>query len=189
MMPKGRKDKTMATKVITGKCRASYVHLFEPYGQNGNKAKCSVSLIIPKSDTDTIGKIEAATKEAMENGKSKWGGKIPPNLKTPLRDGDLERPDDPVYKNTCFINATTDDRPGVVDRRRVPITDPSVVYSGCYIRASINMYPFNSNGNRGVACGLQNVQFWDDGDPLNGRLRAEDEFDALDTDDDEDFLS
>ena len=126
---------------------------------------------------------------SVENGKSKWGGKIPPNLKTPLRDGDVERPDDPVYKNTCFINATTDDRPGVVDRRRVPITDPTVVYSGCYIRASINMYPFNSNGNRGVACGLQNVQFWDDGDPLNGRLRAEDEFDALDVDDDEDFLS
>ena len=179
----------MATKVITGKCRASYVHLFEPHSSNGGKAKYSVSLIIPKDDTDTVEKINVAIKEATENGRPKWGGKIPPNLKIPLRDGDDERPDDPVYKNCYFINATTDDRPGVVDRRRIPIIDPTVIYSGCYIRASINLYPFNSNGNRGIACGLQNVQFWADGDPLNGRVRAEDEFDALDVDDEDDFLS
>ena len=61
-------------------------------------------------------------------------------------------------------------------------------YSGCYIRASINIYPFNANGNRGIAAGLSNIQFWEDGEPLNGRVRAEDEFDALDDDDADDFL-
>lgn len=87
------------------------------------------------------------------------------------------------------MNANSNERPGVVDRRRIPITDPLEVYSGCYVRASISFYPFNTNGNRGVACGLQNVQKWCDGEPLNGRVRAEDEFGALDDVDDDDFLS
>lgn len=179
----------MATKVITGKVRASFVHVFEPQSINGSEPKYSCSLIISKNDKETIGRIREAIEEAKQNGVTKWGGKIPPNLKLPLRDGDVDRPDDPAYENSCFINASSLEKPGVVDRKRVPITDPLAVYSGCYIRASINFYPFNANGNRGVAAELSNIQFWCDGEPLNGRVRAEDEFDALDAEDDEDFLS
>jgi len=179
----------MSTKVITGKCRASYVHIFEPHSTNGSEPKYSISIIIPKSDADTIGKIRAAIEEAKQSGISKWNGKLPPNLKLPLRDGDEERPDDPAYADSYFINCNSVEKPGIVDRKRVPITDPTVIYSGCYIRVSINFYPFNTNGNRGVGAGLGNVQFWCDGDPLNGRVRAEDEFDALDAEDEDDFLS
>ena len=179
----------MSTKVITGKCRASYVHIFEPHSTNGSEPKYSISIIIPKSDADTIGKIRAAIEEAKQSGISKWNGKIPPNLKLPLRDGDEERPDDPAYADSYFINCNSVEKPGIVDRKRVPITDPTVIYSGCFIRVSINFYPFNTNGNRGVGAGLGNVQFWCDGDPLNGRVRAEDEFDALDAEDEDDFLS
>ena len=179
----------MSTKVITGKCRASYVHIFEPHSTNGSEPKYSISIIIPKSDADTIGKIRAAIEEARQSGISKWNGKIPPNLKLPLRDGDEERPDDPAYADSYFINCNSVEKPGIVDRKRVPITDPTVIYSGCYIRVSINFYPFNTNGNRGVGAGLGNVQFWCDGDPLNGRVRAEDEFDALDAEDEDDFLT
>ncbi len=180
----------MSTKVITGKCRASFVHLFEPHSTNGSEPKYSVSLIIPKSDTETISKIQAAIDEAIQNGiASKWGGKRPATLKTPLRDGDEERPDDAAYANSYFINCNSVERPGVVDRKRIPVTDPTMIYSGCYIRASINIYPFNTNGNRGVGAGLGNVQFWEDGNPLNGRMRAEDEFDSLDAEDEDDFLN
>lgn len=178
----------MATKVITGKVRASFVHVFEPQSINGSEPKYSCSIIISKDDKETIGRIREAIEEAKQNGVTKWGGKIPPNLKLPLRDGDVDRPDDPAYENCYFINASSLEKPGVVDRKRVPITDPLAVYSGCYIRASINFYPFNANGNRGVAAGLANIQFWCDGEPLNGRVRAEDEFEALDAEDDEDFL-
>ncbi len=179
----------MATKVITGKCRASFVHIFEPQSVNGSEPKYSVSLIIPKSDTETLGKIRAAIEEAKQNGaSSKWSGKIPPNLKLPLRDGDIDRPDDEAYTNAYFINANSTEKPGVVDRKRVQITDPQAIDSGCYIRASINFYPFNTNGNRGVGANLANVQFWADGEPLNGRVRAEDEFDSLDGEDEDDFL-
>ena len=180
----------MATKIITGKCRASFVHIFEPQSINGSDPKYSVSLIIPKSDKDTLGKIQAAVDEAIQNGiANKWSGKRPPNLKLPLRDGDTDRPDDEAYAGSYFINATSLEKPGVVDRKRIPVTDPLVVYSGCYVRASINFYPFNANGNRGIAAGLGNIQFWCDGDPLSGRVKAEDEFDALDAEDDEDFLN
>ena len=178
----------MSTKVMTDKVRASFVHLFEPQSVNGSEPKYSCSFIIPKSDTETIGKIKAATEEARQEGVPKWGGKIPPNLKLPLRDGDVDRPDDPNYEGCYFINASGKEKPGVVDRRRVPITDPLTVYSGCYVRASLNIYPFNTNGNRGIAAGLNNVQLWCDGEPLNGRVRAEDEFDALDDADEDDFL-
>ena len=177
------------TKVVTGVVRLSYANVWEPASINGSNPKYSVSLIIPKSDTETIGKIRRAVEQARQDGVTKWGGKIPPNLKLPLRDGDIDRPDDPNYANAYFVNANSNERPGVVDRRRVPITDPLEVYSGCYVRASITFYPFNTNGNRGIACGLQNIQKWCDGEPLNGRVRAEDEFDALDDVDDEDFLN
>lgn len=177
-------------KVITGKVRASFVHIFELQSINGSEPKYSCSLIIPKTDTETLGKLNAAIEEAKQAGiVSKWGGKLPPNLKLPLRDGDVDRPDDAAYAGCYFINATSTEKPGVVDRKRIPITDPLAVYSGCYVRASVTVFPFNTNGNRGVSCGLSNVQFWCDGEPLNGRVRAEDEFSALDDVDDDDFLS
>lgn len=179
----------MATKVITGKVRASFVHIFEAQSINGSEPKYSISLIIPKSDTETISKIKTAIEEAKQNGVPKWGGKIPPNLKTPLRDGDIDRPDDAAYADSYYINATSREKPGVVDRKRIPITDPLAIYSGCYIRASVNFYPFNASGSRGIAAGLANVQFWCDGDPLNGRVKAEDEFGALDAEDEDDFLN
>ena len=177
-----------ATKVVIP-CRISFANIFEAKSINGGEAKYSVSCLIPKEDKKTLLAIHKAVEAAKEDGKTrKWGGKIPPNLKLPLRDGDIDRPDDPNYANAYFVNANSNERPGVVDRRRVPITDPLEVYSGCYVRASLTFYPFNTNGNRGVACGLQNIQKWCDGEPLNGRVRAEDEFDALDDADDEDFL-
>lgn len=102
----------MSTKVITGKVRASFVHVFEPAAINGGEPKYSCSLIIPKSDTVTIGKIREAIELAKQEGVPKWGGKIPPNLKLPLRDGDVDRPDDPAYENSYFINATSQEQPG-----------------------------------------------------------------------------
>ena len=176
----------MATKVITGKVRASFVHIFEPQSVNGSEPKYSCSFIIPKSDAETIGKIKAAIEEAKQNGVSKWGGKTPANLKLPLRDGDIERPDDPAYADAYFVNANSTTAPQIVDRSVQPILDRAEVYSGCYARVSVNFYAFNSNGNRGIACGLGNIQKVRDGEPLGGRSSAADDF-ATDVDDD--FLS
>ncbi|MBQ8985858.1 MAG: DUF2815 family protein [Lachnospiraceae bacterium] len=184
------------TKVITGKRTVmSYLNVNEPKTpMGGGTPKYSVSLIIPKSDTATITKIRAAIQAAYEEGQSKLKGnsKFVPaleDLKTPLRDGDKERKGDDAYKGSYFVNANSTTKPGVVDADRNPILGSSELYSGIIGRASINFYAFNSNGNRGIACGLNNIQKLADGTPLGGHSRAEDDFADLDDDDDEDFLS
>ena len=178
-------------KVITGpNTRWSYCNVWQPKSINGGTPKYNVSLIIPKSDTVTINKIKAAIEAAYKEGeaKLKGNGRSVPALsvlKTPLRDGDAERPDDEAYANAYFVNANSATAPGIVDADRQPILDTSEVYSGVYGRASINFYAFNSNGNKGIACGLNNLQKIRDGEPLGGKSRPEDDF----ADEDEDFLS
>lgn len=179
-------------KVVTGTdTRWSYVNAWEPKSINGGTPKYSVSLIIPKSDTKTIAKIKAAIEAAYHEGEGKLKGNgrsVPPlaTLKTPLRDGDVERPDDPTYANAYFMNANNSSAPGIVDADRQPIIERSEIYSGVYGRASVNFYAFNTNGNKGIACSLNNLQKIRDGEHLGGKSNAEDDFA---TEDDEDFLS
>lgn len=176
-----------ATKVVTGKVRLSYAHVWDPVSINDSKPKYSVSVIIPKSDKETVKKINAAIDAAIEEGVPKFGGKKPNKaaLKLPLRDGDTEREDE-AYKNAFFLNANSTTAPQIVDRSVNPILDREEVYSGCYARVSINFYAFNTNGNRGIACGLGNIQKVADGEPLGGRSNAKDDFSSLD---DDDFLN
>ena len=179
------------TKVITGEVRLSYANLWEPKSINGGAPKYSVSIIIPKIDTRTIGKVKAAIEAAYREGetKLKGNGKTVPALsalKTPLRDGDTERPDDEAYADSYFINANSATAPGIVDSACETILERSQIYSGVYARASVNFFAFNSNGNKGIACGLNNIQKLRDGDPLGGKSRAEDDFVTAD---DDDFLS
>lgn len=180
--------RTNPTKVITGVVRLSYANVWEPKSINGGAEKYSVSLIIPKSDTKTLNAINEAVNAAIEEGKGKFGGKIPNKaaLKLPLRDGDIDRPDDEAYANSYFINANSNTAPQIVDKNVNPVLERSEVYSGVYGRVSINFYAFNSNGNKGIACGLGNIQKIRDGEPLGGRTNAADDF-ATDVDDD--FLS
>lgn len=176
------------TKVITGTgTRLSYFHGWEPAAINGGTPKYSVSVLIPKEDIQTVNAINAAIDAAIEEGVSKFGGKKPNRaaLKLPLRDGDLEREDE-AYSGHWFINANSTTAPQIVDRAVNPILDRGEVYSGCYARVSLSFYAFNSNGNRGVACGLGNIQKIRDGEPLGGRATAEDDFSTLD---DDDFLA
>ena len=167
------------TKVVIP-CRLSFANIWTPKSVNGGEERYSVSCVIPKSDAGTIEKINRAVEAAKEDGKSRrWNGKIPANLKLPLRDGDIDRADDENYQDCVFVNATSKEAPQVVDRRKNPITDHMTVYSGCYCNVSINFYPFSVNGNRGVAAGLGNIQFVKDGERLSGRASADSDFEDL----------
>lgn len=159
------------TKVITGEVRFSYLHVFEPYaGEVGQKPKYSVSLLIPKKDKQTIALIQEAVAEATDLGQtSKWGGKVPKNLKLPLRDGDEEKADEhPEYEGMYFINASSERQPGLVDSHKQEIFSDQELKSGDYGLASINFYPFSVSGNNGVACGLNNLMKKRDGESLGG---------------------
>jgi len=182
------------TKLTTKLVRFSYAALFEPKeGPNGGKAKYSLSIIIPKSDTVTLGLIKAAIAEAEKEGiAGKWEGKKPKTYKDlPLRDGD--ETDDPAYANSYYINAKNDKKPVVIGMDRdeknnfKEITNPDDVYSGCYGRVNITAYHFNANGNKGIAWSLNSVQKMKDGEPLGGgRTNANEDFaEELEIDDED----
>lgn len=178
-------SKISKTKVITGKeTRLSYFNGWEPKSINGGPEKYSVCLLIPKDDKTTLDAIEKAIEAAIEEGIAKFGGKKPNKaaIKLPLRDGDVEREDE-AYKGYYFINANSTTPPQIVDSSVKPILDRSEVYSGCYARVSINFYAFNKNGNKGVACGLGNIQKIKDGEMLGGKSLAVDDFTEETSDD------
>lgn len=167
------------TKVVTGKIRFSYCNVFEPRAlTDDDKPSYSVCIIIPKSDKATLKKIKEAIEAAKIAGKAKIAdknGRIPVNIKTPLRDGDEDRPDDPAFEGAYFINCKSYRKPGVVDAALNPIIDQDEFYSGCYGRVSLNFYAYNVQ-SKGIAAGLQNIQKLADGEPLSGGSSPEEDF-------------
>jgi hypothetical protein len=181
------------TKIVTGVCRLSYANIWQAKSINGGQPKFSTSVLIPKSDTATVAKVKSAIAAAYSEGEAKLKGTgktVPPlaAIKTPMRDGDLERPDDEAYQGHWFVNANSNTAPGVVDINREPIFDTKEIYSGVYARVCLSFYAFNSSGNKGVACGLQSLQKVKDGEPLGGRSKPEDDFNDDFTSDDDDYL-
>ncbi len=179
----------VSTELVIGEVRFSYAHVWEPNSINGDtdNAKYSVSILIPKTDKKTLAKVKDAIDLAINNGlASKFGGKNPsgsPSFKYPLRDGDAERPDDPVYAGHMFVNASNKNAPHILKAvpgaQHQPIFDKTEFYSGCYGYAHVNFYAFNTSGNKGVACSLQNLLKTRDGEPLGGGMSAENAFDGI----------
>lgn len=167
------------TRFTTGKVRLTYAFLWSPRTSDNEDGdtkdekseKYSSCILIPKSDQTTIDKLNLALNHAVQAGQAKglWGANLPSNFKWPLRDGDaeyLEKGEE--YKGHWFLNATSVRKPRIVDLARNDIYDESEVYSGCYARVCINLYPFSKKGSRGIACGLEAVQKICDGEMLGG---------------------
>ena len=170
------------TRVKTGLTRWSYVNVWEPQEGDDGKPRYEVSVIIPKSDVKTLDAIRKAIQAAYEEGADKLKGdeeKVPllNEIKTPLRDGDEERPEQEAYHDSYFVNAKSLNQPGIVDADRKPIQDHEEVYSGVYGRVSMTFYAYNTGEAKGIACGLNNLQKLKDGEPLSSRISAEDDFD------------
>lgn len=177
---------TSPTKVVTGEVRLSYCHLFEAHTSFENQpAKFSTVILVPKKDTKTIQAIKRAQAAALELGKAtKFGGAIPKNWKNTFRDGDEEADleKNPEYAGHWFMTVSNQTRPGIVDQAVNAIMDQTEVYSGCYARVSLNAFPFNSNGSKGVSFGLNNVQKLRDGEPFGNISKAEDDFSPVEGD-------
>lgn len=169
--------------VVTG-VRFSYVHVFEPTSvQEDGPKRYNISIIIPKTNTKAVEKIRKAIEATFNDSVGFFSGKLPKVWKNPLRDGDTEKEDE-AYSGAYFLSANSRFKPGVVDANCEPIIDPEEFYSGCYGNVSINFYPFNVNGNKGIACGLCNLQKTKDGERLSGSgTSAEDDFRKIEDDD------
>jgi len=185
----------MSTKITTGKVRFSYVNIFEPKAQNGGEPKYSVTLLIPKTDTVTLGKIKDAIAEAREVFCQKNGtNALPAKPNHTLHDGDGMRdsgdPFGPECKGCYVITVNSKQRPVIVDSFRNPITDPGEINSGDYGRAAIQFFGYSNNGKKGISAGLQSIQKLHDGEPLGGASGSADDFDDDYRDGDDDgFMS
>lgn len=183
-----RTPKVNENKVVFGPCRLSYTHVFNKYNPDGSSedGKYMTNVLIPKTETETIkaikGAIETAKKQAIV---SKWGGKEPKKLDMPLRDGDEK--DDDVYADHFYVNAKSNTRPGIVDKDLTPIVDEEEIYSGVWAYVSVTFYGYDVSGNRGIACGLNNIKKFKDDDKLGGRVSAESDFADFDDEDDDDL--
>lgn len=160
----------MSTKVVTGKVRFSYAHVWEPRADENGIEKYSLCILIPKTDKKTLEDCRKAIEAAKQDGmKTKFGGKAN-GVKIPLRDGDEERPDSPEYAGMMFINCSAKSQPIILDRNRNEVVDRKEVYSGAWGNVAVNFYPYNSNGNKGVGCGLNVIRKLEDDDNLGGGI-------------------
>lgn len=170
-----------ATHVVTGVARLSYAHLTQPYGQNGQEPKYSVTVLVPKADTATMQRINAAMEAAIQDGAARlWGGR-PAMIPTPVYDGDGTRPSDgkpfgPECKGHYVFTTSSKNQPEIVDAFGNPIINQTEIYSGMYAHVSVDFYPYANSGRKGVGCGLGNVMKVQDGEPLGGRTSAADDF-------------
>jgi hypothetical protein len=176
-----------ATSVVTDEGRFFFVTINEPRAApNSTKLKYSIQFAFPKSNKALKKRLDVAIQAAKEVGKTsakaKWNGVIPPVLKLPIRDGDMEKPDRPEYAGMWFMSCNSDNKPKPVDANLQPIMNATDIYSGCYGRLDVNFYPFGG-ANKGIAVGLNNVQKLRDGEPLSGGSSAEAAFGGEDNDD------
>lgn len=170
------------TKVFTPQAVLSYPHLFEPNTPPGATEAVYSCALVFEQGTD----LTEMKKAAVEAAKEKFGAKA----EALIRDGKLKLPfrtdaEDKGYpEGSIFMNVKNKQKPGIVsiypgpDGKPTAITDPSQVYAGCKVRASLRAYAYDVSGNKGVAFALGNLQKLADGDRLDGRKRAEDEFEA-----------
>lgn len=194
-----------STKLVTGKVRLSYAKVWEPEADDYGNLWYSTAILIPKEDKATLSKYKAIIEALKEQAKAKYGGKLPKDFHTPLRDGDEEAEEKgEAYVGHFFFNAKSKNKPGIAKpigkgpdgkTKFQEITDTTEVYSGCYAKVSVNFYLFDQKGNKGIAAGLNNIVKVQDGDFLGGRSSVNDDFadedfdDVVDIDDEDDFLS
>lgn len=174
------------TSVRLGEVRFSYTAVFQPKkNDDGTPSKYGVCIIIPKEDTETVNLVKEAIDAAKQRGKlEKWGGKIPANVKSCLRDGDIDREDDEAFAGCYFLNASRRNKPGVKvleDGVVSDALDDEDFYSGCYGAVTLDFFPYESSGNKGVGAGLNNVIKTRDGDRLSGGRSADEDFADLGT--------
>lgn len=171
--PKG--EKLANNRFRTPPFIASYADgVFEARETLSGDMKFQLSMIFPENTDwslmDEI--IEEVAAKKFGSDKKKW----PKNFKSPKRSGNDDKDGAGPYKDTFFMNGSSKRKPGLIDKEKNQLYDSDDFYSGCLARATISIFAFDKGGGKGVGIGLQNVQKLDDGEPIDGRVPAEDDF-------------
>lgn len=172
------------TQMTTGEVRLSYVHLDAPYANPNTNAdpKYQVTVLMPKSDVQAKARLDAAYQAAVQKGVAeKWNGTMPPIIACSIHDGDGVRPSTgepfgPECKGHWVFTASSKNPVSLVDAGMNPIVQKGELYSGCYARVCVSLFPYNTAGKRGIGIGLEAVQKLRDGDPLGGGVSVSDAF-------------
>ena len=174
------KNENLKLTVVTPQAIAAYAFVQRPRpALNPNSPpQYSVTLLFDKNDPKVMEGVKAMRQVAMNAARKKFGDLVPRGLRSPFRDGDAEKPDDPMFANKIFVQAKSNEKPGIVDANREALFDPNDFYSGCLCRASLYAFGYDNSGNRGVSFLLNNLQKLDDGNRMSGRRAAEDDFEA-----------
>lgn len=169
--------------LTTGVVRLSYTHLFKPCARDASQEpKYSTTILVPKIDITTKQAIDVAIETAKRTGAAeKFQGAIPPILATPVHDGDGRRPSNGLpFGDECkghWVFTASSKKPiAVVGTDRQPIINETEVYSGVYAYVSVSFYPYNSNGKKGIGCGLNCVLKAKNGEPLGGGVSVDKAF-------------
>lgn len=174
------------TDIVIGECRLCYARIFAPgTNDDGTPGKYSAQLLIPKTNTRAVQLLQEAAEAAKQKGpKGGWGAKAKAaqRITLNLRDGDVEKEDDPVYEGMWFINASSQNRPDAMVRENGIVSealDDSDIYSGCWAAVHLSLYGYDRSGNIGVTCGLQGVTKTRDDARLSGGIKSSTMFDEL----------
>lgn len=171
-------------KLWTPKFRVAFPNVFVAVAPPGSeKKKYSVTMLFTPAGFSVKDKeLWVKMKKSAEAvAIEKWPKGMPKNLVNPFKDGMEKQEYDGYGAGVIFLNASTQQRPGLVDGNKVKIEDASEFYGGCYAVATINAYAWEFMGKCGVSFGLQNLQKVGEGEPFGGKTRAEDDFSATDT--------
>lgn len=169
------------TRVIIP-CRIAFVHLDEPWSNNPkeNAPKFGLTAIISKEDKKTMEIIRKAEANALELGvKTKFQGKRPYEPKSVIHDGERQQGRE-GFDDCFYIGASSpaNSRPATLNKFKEAIP-PTELYSGCYALVSINFYPYNTGGSKGVAAGLNAVLKMYDGERFGGGGDGSKDFDGI----------
>ena len=171
--------------VITREVRLSYVNLVEPRKTDKGGLEYQATLLIPKSDTQTIAEfrqaIDAAVAYALNRpvARGGWGGVPVDDPYACIMDGDGRMPKGKAWGPECaghwVVRTKTKadkGKPFVVTRRAVnePLVqvEPRDIYSGMYGLAQVRFGAYDNSGNRGVSCFIQGIFKTRDGEALSG---------------------
>ena len=167
-------------KISLKNVRLSFPSVFNRSVFDGKEGKYEATFLLSKSDTATKAVLEKAIAAAMKDANVKV-----PSSKIFLKDGDDFEYDG--YEDVWSIKASANRRPTVINRDKTPLTaEDEVIYAGCYVNASIDLWVQNNNYGKRVNANLYGVQFLKDGDSFGaGPVDATDDFDEIDDEDDD----